>query len=47
MILATKINGILFKKAEIEKDFKIYEELFENFFENEESIIEILGNVGG
>lgn len=47
LILATKINGILFKKAEMTKDLRIYEEVFVNFFESEESILEILGSIGG
>ncbi|MEM5882909.1 MAG: hypothetical protein QXQ77_01535 [Candidatus Aenigmatarchaeota archaeon] len=47
LILATKINGILFKKAEMEKSLEIYRHLFEILIESEESIIEILGNVGG
>jgi len=47
LILATKINGILFKKAEMAKDLRIYEEVFVNFFESEESILEILGSIGG
>ena len=47
LVLATKINGILLRKAEMTKDLKVYEKIFEKFFENEESIIEILGNIGG
>ncbi len=47
LVLATKINGILFKKAEMTKNLRIYEEIFENFFESEEGILEILGSIGG
>ncbi|MEM5793895.1 MAG: hypothetical protein QXS48_03470 [Candidatus Aenigmatarchaeota archaeon] len=47
LILATKINGILFKKAEIEESLNVYMNLFESLVESEESILEILGNMGG
>ncbi|MCS7105987.1 MAG: hypothetical protein NZ942_01590 [Candidatus Aenigmarchaeota archaeon] len=47
LILTTKINGILFKKAEMEKSLEVYRHLFESFIESEENLIEVLGNMGG
>lgn len=46
-MLTTKINGILLKKAEIEKSLEVYAHLLEIPVESEENIIEILGNMGG
>lgn len=56
IIFATaKFNGIIFKKAELEKDMKIYEEVFneidfieiEDMKELDERFLELLGIPGG
>ena len=47
--ISTNAGGIIFKKAELEKDFfRIYSKLFEKLFSLEEiNLIEILGEEGG
>lgn len=50
--VTTKLNGIIFRKAEIGKDFEsVYLKVFEKMVEMEifgfETILEVLGDVGG
>lgn len=50
--MSTKLGGVIFRKAEMEDDFeKVYSKVFERMVEVEllgsETILEILGNVGG
>jgi len=47
--IGTNEGGIIFKKAELEKDFfRIYFKLFEKIFSSEEfDLFEILGGRGG
>lgn len=48
--ITAKLNGIIFKKAELEKNFKkVYLEVFEKMFEIEEfdELLKILGDLGG
>ena len=50
--MTVKLNGIIFRKAELDKDFeKVYTRVFEkmyemNFFSNED-VLEIFGDVSG
>jgi len=47
--LASRIGGIIFKKAELINDFeKIYTRVFEKMdIEENEELIEVLGEMGG
>lgn len=50
--LATKLGGVILKKAELENNFeKVYLKVFEKMVEvemtGEENMLKILGNVGG
>jgi len=50
--MTVKLNGIIFRKAELDEDFeKVYTRVFEkmyeiNFFSNED-VLEIFGDVSG
>jgi hypothetical protein len=49
-LIITKLNGIIQKRSEIEKDMRIYEEIMEieNITDlNDEEFLSLLGELGG
>jgi hypothetical protein len=48
--MTVNLNGIILKKAEIEKNFNVYSRVFEKMYETEsteEDFLSVLGEIGG
>ena len=49
--VSVELNGIILRKAEMERSFNVYPEIFEKLSEleefEEEDFLSILGNIGG